>query len=287
MRTQFFIFYFLIASTLCHAQSTGYMGKRLLLGYGFHTSPAFFGANKNNETIIGTSGSAETGSLAFNAIHEGYLEFAASSKWMICFSTRYYKTVYDNAMRFNDYNYSSSYSYNDNQPRGYYNIRGLTYSLYFKYYGSRYVAPWGRYVMFGPVINTTKATYDPAIMNIRGTTYHYGYSDTLFANFGPKSQNFSGVNLMLGFGRSRIIANRVTIDYGCNLQLFSVLSGFFDVISSDSDVFIDRKIGTTNYIESTVKRRVRGINRFNLFGFNSSKLCFDFFVLLLCEQIYS
>jgi len=73
------------------------MGKRVHVGYGFNTSPALFGANAQNETILGNGGTAETGSLAFNAIHEGFLEVAASSKWMICFSTRYYKTLYDNA----------------------------------------------------------------------------------------------------------------------------------------------------------------------------------------------
>jgi hypothetical protein len=243
------------------------MGKRLLLGYGFHTSPAFFGANVQNETIIGNGGHAITGSLAFNSIHEGYLEFAASSKWMICFSTRYYKTIYDNAK---ELSYNSNYSYESDNPKGYYNIRGLTYTLYFKYFGSRYVAPWGRYVMFGPTINTVKTSYDPHIMNIKAELYNsgtYTYSDVLLSNFGPKEQNYTGVNFMLGFGRSRIISNRVVIDYGCNLQLISVLAGVLDVVSDgqSSEIINRTSITPSNYIENTVKTRVRGINRFNVF----------------------
>ena len=40
-------------TSLAYSQSTGYMGKRLLLGYGFHTSPAFMGSNAKNQTIVG------------------------------------------------------------------------------------------------------------------------------------------------------------------------------------------------------------------------------------------
>ncbi len=244
------------------AQSSGYMGKRLLLGYGFNTSPAIFGATSNNETLIGTGGSATTGSFVFNTIHEGFLEYAASSKWMVCFSARYYKTAYDNGKYLNYYD--NNYSANYLKPSGFYNIRGLTYSLYFKYYGSRYVAPWGRYVMFGPTINTVKTSYDSKVMNFQANSNNYYYADTLMSNFGTKEQSFTGVNLMLGYGRSRIIANRVVIDYGFNLQLFSVFAGVFDVLLDGED-FSSQNPTNLNYIEKTYRKRVRGINRFNVF----------------------
>jgi hypothetical protein len=247
------------------------MGKRLLLGYGFHTSPAIFGSNAQNETMIGNGGSAESGSLAFNAIHEGYLEFAASSKWMVCFSARYYKTTFDNNVSFkNDDYYSQNPShidYNNSAPDGFYNIQGLTYSLYFKYYGSRYVAPWGRYVMFGPTLNTVKTTYDPTILKAKAEyrdDYNYIYKDTLISNFGASVQHYNGLNLMLGFGRSRIIANRITVDYGVNVQFFSVLNTLFDV--EKTGIFHRQEsINADNYIERTVRSRVRGVNRFNVF----------------------
>lgn len=268
-----YIFSFLILSIYSYSQSTGYMGKRLLLGYGMHTSPAIMGSNAQNESMIGDGGTAETGSLAFNLIHEGYLEFSASSKWMICFSARFYKTTYDNHLNFKNYGgnyYNESYvQYRGSSPDGFYNIKGLTYTLYFKYYGSRYVAPWGRYVMFGPTLNTVKTTYDPAIMKVNGTFYNtslYGNnaSDTVVTNFGAAEQTYKGVNLMLGFGRSRIIANRITIDYGCNIQLFSLANTLFDLNETG---FFHRQetIDANNYIERTVFSRVRGVNRFNVF----------------------
>jgi hypothetical protein len=260
---------FLISSllfyTLSFAQSTGYMGKRFLLGYGFNTSPSVFNANGKNETIIGGNGTAESGNIAFNAIHEAQLEFAASSKWMVCFSARYYKTVYDNANLV--YSSNVNYSLLSQKPTGYYNIRGLTYTLYFKYFGSRYVAPWGRYIMFGPTINTVKTTYDPNVMYVKARKYSSSYNDkdTTLSNFGSKEQDFTGINLMFGAGRSRIIANHVVIDYGFNIHVISVISSFFDVVVRDSNLFWGTNITEATYIESKVKQRVRGVNRFNVF----------------------
>ena len=250
------------------AQSTGYMGKRFVLNYGFHTSPITFGASANNTTLIGTSGSAESGIFALNMIHEGSLEFAMSSKWMINFSARYYKTVYDNAeyLDYDSFDASSGYRYSyTGQPEGFYDITGLSYTLYFKYFGSRYVAPWGRYVMFGPVLNTVKTNYSPTVMYLKDDSYGSS-SNPISKNFGDFEQKYNGFNIMLGWGRSRIIGNRIVVDYGCNTQILSVILGALNVALDDApdDLFRD-KTTNTNYIENTYKKRVRGVNRFNVF----------------------
>lgn len=262
MRTNLYILILILLNSFVFSQAPGHLGKRFSIGYGFHTSPCIFNANGQNQTIIGRGGSAESGSPAFNAIHELNIEFAASSKWMTCFSVRYYKTVYDNAEQFNSYQISG-YSPYSSQPNGYYNMRGLTYTLYFKYYGKRYVAPWGRYVMFGPTVNTVKTTYDPDVMNVKARKSNgYFEKDTLLSPFGPKEQNFTGINLMMGVGRSRIYSNRIILDYGFNIHMVSVLSSLFDV----TGVRIGGSpITPSNYIESTVKQRIRGVNRFNLY----------------------
>lgn len=246
------------------AQSTGFMGKRVMAGYAFNTSPIFFGSSANNESILGNAGSSTTGEFVFNAIHEGFIEIAPSSKWEIGFSCRYYKTTYDNAREFSYYNSSNLY-WNDKNPRGYYNIRGLTYTLYFRYFGSRYIAPWGRYMMFGPVINTMKTTYDPAIMYASAQDNSGFMTQTkTITDFGLTEQDHMGVNIMFGAGRSRMIANRVTLDYGFNTHLLSVIYGLFDVVGvTPGSTF--STLDNRNYISSTVRSRVRGVNRFNVF----------------------
>jgi hypothetical protein len=271
MKSNYFniVFVLFLIALNSNAQSTGYMGKRLVLNYGFHTSPVSFGSSANNTTLIGTSGSAESGVFALNMIHEGSLEFAMSSKWMMNFSARYYKTVYDNAeyLDYNTYDPLSGdrYSYSG-QPAGYYDITGLSYTLYFKYFGSRYVAPWGRYVMFGPVLNTVKTSYNPTVMYLKDDYNYNNVSNTIIKDFGDFEQKYNGFNIMLGWGRSRIIGNRIVIDYGCNTQILSVIMGALNVVldGAPDDLFRE-KTTNLNYIENTHKTRVRGINRFNVF----------------------
>lgn len=55
-------------------QTAGYMGKRLVGGYGFYFSPALFGSNGQGNTIIGRylDGNASDGEFAFNSLHEDF-----------------------------------------------------------------------------------------------------------------------------------------------------------------------------------------------------------------------
>lgn len=244
-------------------QAPGYIGKKLIIGYGLNASPALYGANANNKTVFGTEGNAESGKLAFNFIQEGFIEYATSAKWMIGFSARYYKTVFDNPTFMPDKNREVQYS-SRQHPNGYYTIKGLTYSFYCKVFRPGYVAPWGKYIMFGPVFNTAKASYNPAIMNIVARTGYndyyngnYDQRDTLISDFGPTVQSYKGFNFMLGFGKSRIIANRIVLDYGFNMYLLSFFPNIALTYKDD--------ITAGNYIEKTISRRVRGINHFNAF----------------------
>ena len=117
-------------------------------------------------------------------------------------------------------------------------------------------------MMFGPVINTMKATYDPAIMHASGyDSYNFSQQVTI-SDFGLTEQDYMGVNLMFGAGRSRLIANRITLDYGFNTHLLSLLSGFYEILGLD---FSTSNTTNTNYIEKTVRSRVIGVNRFNVF----------------------
>ena len=256
---------FILLLTSVSAQAPGYLGKRFVLGYGAHFSPAFNNPNNNNQTIIGhlgEKGSAETGAMAFNYTHEGFIEYATSAKFMVGFSGKFYKTKYDNGLSVgNSYNYNYSAS---SDAQGYYDISGKSFCLYGKLYGGRYVAPWGRYIVFGPVLNLYNTTYDSTVMYQNSEVYNPNTGSINFAkisNFGPKEQSFTGFNIMFGWGRTRIIANRITLDYGLNLQLFSVMSLFTDFIIDESS----SKRTNLLYIEKTSGKRIRGLNRANAF----------------------
>ncbi|MGZ3884287.1 MAG: hypothetical protein ACXVPD_08830 [Bacteroidia bacterium] len=254
----------LVLWSMSLAQSTGYMGRRVQIGYGFYASPALIGSNANNATVFGSGGSAESGSPAFNVIHEGFAELATSSRWMIGVNLKFYHTTYDNPAKINSsfggYNYTP-YTYDDVSPSGYYSISGRSYGLYFKYYGRRYIAPWGRYMTFGVVLHTATTTYDPSVMKVKAYNF-YNYTDTTIANFGPQGQAFKTFDITAGWGRTRMLGKRISVDYGCNFQLFSIAAAFIDVL----DLTFDRKLTSAdNYISGTVNKRIRGVNRFNAF----------------------
>ena len=270
--SRFLIILFLAKSFFILAQTSGFIGKRLVIGYGFNTSPAIFGATKNNETLIGTNilgsnGTADNNALVFNSAHEIHIDLVISSKWMICTNFKTYNTGFDNSVELKEFYNTINYS---NNIRGYYTIRGNNFGIYAKYFGSTNVAPWGRYMLFGPVVNFSKTTYDPKIMNIKakidatyytGMYYVYETKDTTYSDFGPKNQTFKRFDLMLGWGRSRIISNKVVVDFGATMQAISLGMLLFDTFDPASGKYISRN----DYIEKTEKSRVRSFNRFNVF----------------------
>lgn len=245
-------------------KSPGYMGKRLLVGYGFYFSPAILGSNGSQASIIGR-GNAMGGDLAFNSVHEGYLEYSFKNRTSVGLSCRYYHTTFDNSSEVRaTVNTSMGQEYAYGRPGGFYDIHGLNYSLYFKFYGKRYVAPWGPYFLFGPVVNTYRSFYDPYTMRVGDPGYTN--NQPLVVDFGPQGEFFGRGDLMFGWGKNRIIGNRVTIDYGINFELIALAFTLWDTIGeSPVDVFNDEYVTNLNYIERTSKRRVREVNRLNAY----------------------
>lgn len=248
------------------AQAPGYMGKRFVAGYGFSTSPAIFGSNGKGNSIFGRSGgNANDGTFAFNIHHEGFVEYALSKKMMLGFSARFYKTSYDNKRSAIGQIYYPGYSYSQyvsESPEGLYYINGLNLTLYGKLYFGKYIAPWGRYMLFGPTIRRYTCSYDPSEMRIPVNIYTT--PKQYFSDFGPEKQTFTRFDISFGLGRTRVLYNRLTLDYGFNMQVFAFAATFFDAM--DEGLFG----GSDNpeadlYMKKTAPWRVRGANRFNVF----------------------
>jgi hypothetical protein len=256
-----FQFILITSFSIAFAQAPGHLGKRFVLGYGAHFSPALSNPDARNNTIFGhtQNGSATTGQFAYNYTHEAYIEFALSARFMLGFSGKFYRTNYDNGIKVSPVN-NNNYNYNlSSDVQGYYNIHGQSLCLYGKLYSKRYVAPWGRYMIFGPVINLYNTTYDPAIM-FQTATNSYNNEITHVSNYGSLNQSFMGFNILFGWGRSRIIANRFILDYGVTMQVLSIPGLLYDVSQATTGYFYD-----SNYIEKTAGARIRGLNRFNAF----------------------
>jgi hypothetical protein len=263
------IFYFLFVTVAFNAfpqLGPGYMGKRFMFGYGFYFSPALLGSNGSEASIIGR-GNAEGGDIAFNSTHEGFFEFAFKNRTSVGFSCKYYNTTFDNSTVAygSGPDPSGNLSYIYSTPKGFYNIRGLNYSLYFKFYNKRYVAPWGRYFLMGPVLNTYKCFYDPSTMKMSDTDYPTSAS-VVISNFGEQGQQYLRGDIVAGWGRNRMIGNRITVDYGINFEVIALLWTLWDTVGeSPIDIVTDERTTNLNYIEKTSKRRVREVNRLNAY----------------------
>ena len=244
----------LLIGSAVQAQTPGYMGKRFALSYGFYFSPAIVGATANGQTMVGRDNSkSESGSFAFNTLHQLGIEYVLKNRVSVGFATTYYKTMYDNS-------YSLGYG---NAPTGNYDITGINYALYFKFYRKAALAPYGRYFMIGATLNTTKSTYDPAYMKPKMQ------SSIPFENdFGYTTQKYKMPDLVIGWGKNRILFDRVIIDYGINLQLLGTINALYGPESFDVDFinvgFMDG-VTVSSYIHKTSRLRSREVNKFNVF----------------------
>lgn len=226
------------------------MGKKVIVGYGIYLNPITFGSNAKNQSLFGNyPGSSESGHLRFNVTQEVFLEGVVSKKLSLGIAFKHLKTGYDNRARVSEYSVN---------PSGYYVINAFTLSAYFKKYMGKYIAPWGSYFIFGPVLTQMRSKHD-AYMNIVGRASYM--HDTLYTNFGSdKVPQYRG-DVLLGFGKNRILFDRLSVDYGFCIQAFSALL-LFEATSAD---LIGSTPRSMEYIERTMKNRVRGANRFNVF----------------------
>jgi hypothetical protein len=239
---------FFIASS-GKAQSPGYMGKKIIAGYGFYIDPAF------GAVITGY------GSKIVNIQHEFFLEYVISKKYMIGFSGKLYKSTYNNTANVvldNSSYFPSAYGLPGDHPGGSYSITARNFQLYAKWFRSNYLAPWGKYFMCGITLNAYDCTYDPNQMQVQFSYYNNNAPSVPYNNFGPTFQSYQYADLMLGAGHSRIFWNKLVVDYGYNMNLLATLLPALDIIDfTTPDVL--------GYIKKTSTERVRGINRFNFF----------------------
>lgn len=237
------------------AQSPGYMGKKLVVGYGFYVDPAF------GAIAFGY------GNSPLNIQHEFFLEYVTSKKYMIGFSAKLYNSTYNNTaavdLGSNSYNYLFGVDPSANHPSGAYSISARNFQLYAKLFRSNYLAPWGKYFMFGVTLNAFDCEYDPYQMEVsmQGNIYQNGTSISqtiLYNNFGPTIQSYQYIDLMVGGGHSRVFANKIVLDYGYNLNLIATALTLWYAVDDQAPAALD-------YIKKTSTNRVMGINKFNFF----------------------
>lgn len=114
------------------------------------------------------------------------------------------------------------------------------YSLYFKFFKQHYVAPWGRYFVLGITLNTRKAIYDSSEMSVYYNDPKRSGAILRFNDFGPAEQKFKYPDILMGAGNSRIIADRIILDYGYNINIVAftiTLVDAFDMSRLRKNIF--------------------------------------------------
>ena len=239
-----------------NSQTPGFMGKRFTAGYGIYANPAF------NSIALGYS------DKAFNILHEVFIESALGKKFSLGLSGQFFRYKYNNkaAVMVNE-NYNSVYSTNgiNSQPSGSYMLKGRNYKLYGKFFKDGYLAPWGKYFILGMSLTQNVVSYNPDEMGIAVQTRvqsfvtgNYVYQDFFYNDFGPTTQSFRSADIFFGTGNSRVIANKITLDYGYTIGCIAMTQMFVDVLEIED-------VTPENYIEKTSKSRAAGVNRFNFF----------------------
>jgi len=239
---QFIFLLFLLACTYTQAQTPGYMGSRFNAGYGIHTGPMIL-----DEAGNGNFKSARYDGFGLNILHEGFVEFAVLKRMSVGISAKFYKTSY----------FKNSYY----TEKIYYGITGQNFTVYGKLFYPRYVAPWGRYMIFGPTIRQFTAKYDK---NIYTNDPVNGVPDPTY-DYGPTKQSFRNFDIVFGTGRTRIIADRISIDYGYTVNVFSLFATALDIDGANLTSLFSSSNAYGEEIGQTSRWRVRGVNRINVF----------------------
>lgn len=223
------------------------MGKKTLVGYGFNFNPVTSGSTANNKSLFGsTNGSAESGHFVINATHELFIERAIGKGVSIGMAIKFLSTGYDN---------NASLSGGRPGPTDYYRIRAYTFNPYFKFYKARYMAPWGKYFAMGSSVIRMKSKHDPFMHSLQTVNNH----DTLITDFGSDETKYYAFDLLIGFGRNRILFDKLSVDYGFHMNCFATLLTLESAGRNES-VMVD-----SDYIRETIENRVMAANRFNFY----------------------
>lgn len=239
-----------------YSQVPGYMGKKVVAGYGFYFHPSF-----GNMLY-------EYSDRSFNTLHELFLEYTTGKKFMLGASLRFFKYTNNNIESVYAYDEGLTYNYAqvDDSPEGTYTINGTNFMIYGKAFKKGYLAPWGKYFVFGLCFTRYKTTYDPTEMKVlfEQSTYNYNTNtydvdQFYYSDFGPTTQNYKGFDLFFGNGKSRIFANSIVLDYGYTINVIAMSRVFV------SEIIYPEENYSYNYIENTSKSRVASVNRFNFY----------------------
>lgn len=236
------MFLLILLQLIVQAQNPGYIGKKAVVGYGLYVNPAFNAVRYGYGNFI-------------NKQHELFIDAAVNIRTSVGMFFKWCKTSYNNSA---DVHINGEYL----KPSGQVDINAKTYEFHLKRFRPNYVAPWGKYVLWGLAYTMYTSSYDPDKMwipvrsSVAGS-YPTQYITANSNNFGPTTRNSQYLDIVAGKGNRRIFKNSFALDYGYTVNIIATAFSVIDIFDDYEymDVYIQRKS----------EKRIRSINRFNFF----------------------
>lgn len=243
------------------AQVSGYIGKRAVVSYSNYFMFGFRGPGANY-------GSAKDEfSPTLNNTHCLNFEYAQKQRVNICATIQYLKTgiAYDRGQEIGIFasDYVDPYCYpGRTRYKGKFQtpaqLTSLNFGLGYKLFHKGYIAPLGGYqkVEFIFLFETVK--FDNKNFYIESPV-NWNYPDVL-VNVGPEQYKYRNVVLAYTLGKSRILFNRLVLDYGVRCGITP--AGIIPFVFSD---YADTKSTMERHFRAEANRR---IFRHQLFNFH-------------------
>ena len=239
------LYLFLIAApAAAFAQAPGYMGKKVTVIYNNYFSPALQYPNYKGNSGI----------LSFNSRHSFGVDYVRARKRVIGFAVQTLRTRKEfegngSGTYIEEYQYSYTVAPNGTKTEtgkyptsvfvepggGDITIKNTNFSLYWKFFGKKYIAPWGNYHRIDLVLMKYKLKDN----FIQGASYtvqdYYYYQATGNSEYKNRvvqlpvpasdSRSYSSFMFAYGIGKQRILFDNVIIDLGAQLGLMFGAAG--------------------------------------------------------------
>lgn len=212
---------FLAVATIMDAQTAGYMGKRVSIGYSSYVFPRL-GILKNMDEFNIRDGNKMGTTRRLNVTHCMDMDYVISSTISLCLSGQFSKMdLYKPGSAFyvqeSNQGTRSSYDviYKPEDERSM-DLKTMNFSVGFKFFKSRYINPFGKYHKLEFILVRSKVGLDR-------DAFYYESSSPYFhvRKYELPDQNFNYKSFVVAYtiGKQRILFNKLILDYGARFGL--------------------------------------------------------------------
>lgn len=193
------------------AQVPGYQGKKFSFGYTLGLAPSVRNPNNLGSASLPFGqgrGPVDKFIFSFNAIHNLSADLVLGRRFSICGAFVYYRTKIDASDVYYQVPYSNIYyPYINYHFKELVQFSAMGFTAGMKFFGSKFIAPFGRYIKLEFSHQNVKAELADAVMVNANDPQDV-------CQFSPDHWYTPYSAISLAMGKQRIIANKLVVDFG-------------------------------------------------------------------------